>query len=55
MWKLLFFVVINGQPHLGLIDVDSQAACHQKAMQMLEVANKQEVPLAVRCVEIKVS
>ena len=55
MWKLIFFVLINGQPLLDMRDTDGQADCHAKAVQMIEVAKKHDFPLAVRCVEIKVT
>ncbi len=55
MWKLLFFVLLNGQPQLGLVDVDDLESCKAKALEMIEVAKKHDLTLAVRCVQIKVT
>lgn len=55
MWKLLFFVLINGQPYLDVRDTNGPADCQAKAEQMIEIAKKEGFPLAVRCVEIKVA
>jgi hypothetical protein len=55
MWKLLFFFMINGQPHLGLLDVAGPTECKQKATELLAAAEKKDIPLILRCVEIKLA
>lgn len=55
MWKLLFFFFINGQLNLGLLDVNDLEDCKAKAAEMMQIAEKKQIPLAVKCVQIKIA
>lgn len=55
MWKLLIFFVLNGQPHLGLIDTSGPTDCQAKLQEMLEEAKKASIPFAAKCEQIKIA
>ncbi len=55
MWKLLFFIFINGQPTLGIIDVKDKEDCHDVAEQIIAMAVKDNLRVALKCEFIKIT